>query len=92
MKVKSGMTFQPCFNFGMVARTIVIQNHMDAQFRGYCGVDLSQEFPKFNVAMPWITGANNFFLQHVQRREQARGTIALVVMGHGSAAPFFHRC
>ena len=91
MKVKTGMLFQPRFDFGMIVRAVVVQNHVDCQLSGHSTVDLSQELPKFDVAMSRIAGANDLPFQHIQRREQARGTVALVIMGHGLTAPLFHR-
>ena len=91
MKVETRMLFQPCFDPGMVVRAVVVQNHVDGQLRGHGAVDLAQELPEFDVPMSRITGADDLPFQHVQRREQARSAVALVVMGHGLAAPLLHR-
>jgi hypothetical protein len=77
MKVKPGMLFQPRFDFWMVVRAIVVQNHVNCQLRGHSTVDLSQELPKFDVAMSPIARADDLSFQHVQRRKQARGTVSL---------------
>ena len=91
MEVETGMLFQPRFDLGVVVRAVVVQNHVDGQLRGHGAVDLAQELPEFDVPMSRITGADDLPFQHVQRREQARGAVAFVVMGHGLAAPLLHR-
>ena len=35
--------------------------------------------------------ADDRAVEHVQRREQGGGAVALVVMGHGAGAAFLHR-
>jgi hypothetical protein len=89
--MKAGMLFQPCLNPGMIVRTIVIQNHMNRQVFGSFTVDLPKKLPEFDVAMPGITRANDLPLQHIQRCEQAGGTVAFVIVCHRPAATFLHR-
>src|SRR5512139_4335276 len=43
------------------------------------------------MAMPSETLPNNFTLSHFEGRKERRGTVALVIMGHGSTAAFFQR-
>jgi hypothetical protein len=89
--MKTGMLFQPCLDLGMIVRAIVVQDHMDREALGSCTVYLPQKLPEFDVAMPRITRADDLSLQHIQRREQARGAVALVIVRHRPAATFLHR-
>src|SRR5258708_1465238 len=43
------------------------------------------------MAMALHALANDLALNDVERREQSRDTMALVVMGYGGSAPLFHR-
>src|SRR4030067_429818 len=61
--VKARMLFQPCPDFGVIVRTVVVQNHMDRQLFGGFTVDLPQKLPKFDVPMPRITRTDDLALQ-----------------------------
>src|SRR5665811_1401249 len=89
--MKAGMLFQPCLDPGVIMRTIVVQNHMNRQVFGSFTVDLPQKLPEFDVAMSRITRAYDLSLQHIQRREQAGGAVAFVIVRHRPAATFLHR-
>ena len=91
MAMKAGMFFQPRPDLGVIVRAVVVQNHMDRQVFGGFTVDLPQKFPEFDVPMPRVTRADDLPLQHIQRREQAGGTIAFVVVGHRPTTSFLHR-
>src|SRR5215469_18120269 len=58
---------------------------------GELAVDAAQEPQKLLVAMTLITVADDFAGEHVERREQSRRSVSLVVMGHGAAAPLLQR-
>ena len=91
VKMEAGMLFQPSFDLGMFVRSVVVENHMDSQPLGGFSVDLPKEMPELYVAVSRKTGADDLAFQHVQRREQTGGSVALVVVGHRPAASFFHR-
>src|ERR1041385_3247761 len=46
---------------------------------------------KLLVAVTLITVADDFASEHIERREQSRRSVSLVVVGHGAAAPFLQR-
>ena len=78
-----GMLFQPRIDLGMIVGAVVIQYHVGGQLREHSAVDLSQALPEFDIPMSRIKGADYFPVLYVQRREQAHGAVALVVMDHG---------
>jgi len=89
--MKTGMLLQPLFNMGMRMRSIVVQDQMEIQPPGRLAVDLTQKLQIFLVTMPRVTTANNRPLQDVQRREQRRRPVPLIVMGHRPTPAFLHR-
>ncbi len=76
MAVETRMLLQPCPHIGMIMRTVVVQDHMNGQSLGSFTVDLPEEPPEFDVAMPRITRTDNLSLQYIQCRKQAGGPVA----------------
>src|SRR5437879_7493540 len=54
-------------------------------------VEATQKLQELLVAMPLITLPDHPSLQNFQSGEQRGGSVALIVMGHGSAAALFYR-
>lgn len=89
--VKARMFLQPCPDFGVIVRTVVILNHVDVQAFGSFLIDLPQKLPEFDIPMPRVARTDDLALQHVQRRKQAGGPIAFVIMRHCPTPSFLHR-
>jgi hypothetical protein len=54
-------------------------------------IDGTQEFQELLMAMAWQALANHFPVQNVHCSEQSRGSVAFVVVSHGSRSTRFHR-
>lgn len=90
VQVKARMFFEPPFDVRMFVRPIVVQDQMEIQSSGHLPVNLAQELEKLFVPMAGITGTNHRTVQDIERGEQTRGSVALVIMGHRSTATLFH--
>jgi hypothetical protein len=59
-----------------------LEDHVDLESLGDLPVNSAQELKELAVAVPGKTLADNHSGQHVQRGEQGRCPVALVVVGH----------
>src|SRR2546429_9721199 len=51
----------------------------------------SQELEEFLMPVPTLALPNDLAIQHAQRREQGRRSVALIVVRHRAASPLFQR-
>src|SRR4030042_2214682 len=70
---------------------VVVHHQMQVHFDWELSIQTFQEFKKLLMTMPIKTLPNDFTLSQFQCRKERRGTVALVVMGHGPTAAFFQR-
>src|SRR3972149_10278487 len=70
---------------------VVVHHQMQVHFDWELSIQTFQEFKKLLMTMSSKTLPNDFTLSQFQRRKERRGTVALVVMGHGPTAAFFQR-
>src|SRR6185437_1963291 len=60
--------------------------------RGWCfAIDAPEEAQELAMPMARHAFADHRTIEHVERREQGGGTVALVVMRHGAGAALLHR-
>ena len=91
MQMKSGMFCQPLFDIGMGVGPVIVQDQVQNHLARRVSVDGAQELQELLVAMAWVTGPDHCAVEHIERREQAGGAMALIVMRHGAASPLLHR-
>ena len=85
------MFYQPLLDIGVVVGPVIVQDQVEGLPWRRVSVDGAQELQQFLVTMTRITGADHGAVEHIERREQAGGAVALVVMRHGAASPLLHR-
>ena len=85
------MTFQLTLHFGGRVRSVVIQHHVQFPVSGKFSVQSAQKLQEFLMPMPATTLPDDFAVQITERREERRGSVALVIVRHRAAPPFFQR-
>ena len=88
---KPPMLFEPCHDVGMFVGGVVVDDDMDRLFPGHSGLDDVQKPNELLMAMALHALADDFALKDIERREQRGDAMALVIMRHGTSAPFLHR-
>src|SRR3989304_4645606 len=83
--------FQPSLYLGLVVGPIVVHDQMQRRLFGEFPVQLPQEAQELLVPVLGHAFPDHPSVQDVEGRKQGGGPMALVVVGHGSAAPFLHR-
>ncbi len=79
--VIAGMGGEPGFHGGMAMGAIVVQDEVDDQPARDAALNPLQKAQKLLMAMARHAIPQHFAAQHVQRREQRGGAVALVVVG-----------
>jgi len=88
--VKTRVFIQPCLYPGLFVSPIVVHNQMQWHPLRKLPVQSPQEEQKLLVTVLGHALADNSPIQDIQCSEQGGSTMPLVVVGHGSAASFFH--
>ena len=81
---------EPGQNGGMLVSGIVVENDMDGLSGWNLGIDRIEEAYELLMAVALHAAADHLALQNVERREERRRAVALVIMGHGAGAPLLH--
>ena len=89
--VKARMACQPLLHLRMLVRGVVVGD----QVQFFAGrrqlVDHAEKLQPLLMTMPVVAHADHGAIQRVHGREQRGGSVSLVVVGHGSAAPLLQR-
>ncbi len=91
VQVESWMLLKPRLHLGVVVCPVVVQDQVEGHPMRRVSVNGAQELQKLLVAVPRVTGADHGAVEHIERREQAGGPVALIVVRHGAASPLLHR-
>ena len=91
VKDPARMTLKPSQHFWMFMGGIIVDNGMDDFSGRNLGFDGVQEADEFLVAMALHVATDHGPVENVQGGEERGGAVALVIMGHGSAAALPHR-
>ena len=86
-----GWPREPGLHLGVVVGGVVIEDEMNVEAFGDLTVDRLEKPEELDVAMTREALADHRPGEDIQRREQCRGPVALVVMGHRPGAPRLHR-
>ncbi len=91
MHVEPGMAFEPPLDFRCLVGGVVVDDQVEIQVLGRLAVDLVQEANELLVSVLPHALADDLAVEHVERREQGGGAVALVVVGHGAGSALLHR-
>src|SRR5689334_25446571 len=81
------MSIEPVLHLRRAMGTVVVHHQVQRPLAGELAVDAAQEPQKLLVAVTRVAVANDFAGEHVERREQGRRSVSLVIVSHGAAAP-----
>ena len=85
VKHPSGMVREPLIHLGMLMGSIIVENDMDDLADLNLPLHGIEEGNELLMAMAFHAAANHRTIEHVQGGEQCRGSVALVIVGHGRA-------
>ena len=89
MQMEAGMPLQPGLNARMFVGPVVVHDQMQIHLGRSLGIDRLEEPDKLLMAMPRHAVADDSAVERDQGGKQRRRAVALVVVGHGAATPFF---
>ena len=89
--VETRMASEPALHLRMLVGRVVVHDHVDLFTSRDHIIDHAQELQPFLMAVPVVAHRNHLAFERVEGGEQRGRAIALVVVGHGSAAAFLHR-
>src|SRR5215468_4716879 len=87
MQLEARILSQPGPDLGVGVGAVVVQDQMQFQILGELALKTGQELQELLVAMPKVDLADHGAVEQVERGEEGGSAVALVVMGHGPAAP-----
>ena len=81
--METRVPFQPTLDLGVFVRGVVVGDQMDLAVLRSRFVDQTQKLQPFLVPMPLLAEADDPARRRVHGREERRGAVAFVVVGHG---------
>ena len=90
-KVKRGWRSSHCAHLRMLVGGVVVEDDVDELAGRHLRFDGVEEADELLMAMALHAAADDLAFEHVERGEQRRGAVALVVMGHRAGAALLHR-
>ena len=91
VQFKARVGGQPLANRFVLVGRVVVQDDVQGEVARERTVEVPQELQEFLVPMTAVALAEDLAGQHVQRGEQRRRAMPLVVVGHGTAPAWLHR-
>src|SRR5881227_2762414 len=91
MHLEPRMSVEPALHLRRAMGAVIVHYQVQRRLAGEFAVDAAQEPQKLLVAVTLIAVADDFASEHIERCEQSRRSVSLVVVGHGAAAPFLQR-
>ena len=85
------MTFEPSLHLGMLVRAVVVEHQMQGGRGGELAIEAAQEAQELLVPMALETLTDDAPLEDTERSKQGGGSVALVVVGHGTATALLDR-
>jgi hypothetical protein len=82
---------QPGDDLGVLVGAVVVEDAVDELAGRHRRLDRVQEAQELLVAVALHAPAQHRAVEHVERREQARGPVPLVVVGPRRAPALLHR-
>jgi len=91
VQVEPRMPAHPPMHGGMLVSRVIIQDQMQVERSRCLGIDLLQEPEKLVMPMAWPAVADDRAVEQTQSREERRGAVAFVIMGHRATPTVFQR-
>src|SRR5215204_634355 len=91
MNLEPRMTLEPLLHLGMLVGRVVVCDQMNLLALGCLPVNNPQKLDPLLMTMLRHAGPDHRPIQRIERREQRRGPVALVVMGHRASAARYKR-
>ena len=91
VKGPARVPFEPGPDFGVLVGGVVVHHGLDQLARGHLALDGVEEADEFLMTVALHAAADHCAVQHVERREQRRGAVALVVVRHRGCPPWLGR-
>jgi hypothetical protein len=91
VQLEAGMRDEPSLHLGRLVRTVVVEDEMHVEVLFHAPVDALQEADELGRAMSRQALADHFAALHVERGEQRRRAVALVVVRHRRGAALLER-
>src|ERR1039457_5008693 len=91
VQMKARMPFEPALYRGGLVGGIIVDDEMQVEMGQRAFVDGLEEAEELAMPVARHAFAHDGAVEHVESREQGRGTVALVVMRHRPAAALLHR-
>src|SRR5271165_6022997 len=85
------MAAEPSQNLRMFVGGVIVDNGMDDFAGRYLGFDGIEEADKLLMAVTLHVAADHAAVENVQRSEERRCAVTLVIVGHGPASAGLHR-
>src|SRR6185437_9952019 len=80
MNVVARMTGHPGLDLGMLVSAVVIGDEVDVQTRRNIAVEMVEKRQEFLMAMARLALSDHFAIEHVERGEQRRGAVAIIIV------------
>lgn len=91
VQVEARMGLEPALYGRGLMRGAVVDDEVRIEPFGGLLVDQPEKAQELTMTMAWHARPDDLAVQHVERREQRRGAVALVVVGHRAGAALLHR-
>ena len=91
VEMEAGVVLEPSLDLGVLVRCVVVDDEMQIEQFWGVAVDGAQEAQEFLMAMAAHAFADDLARGDIERREQSRGSMALVVVGHRAGAALLQR-
>src|SRR5215213_2516116 len=86
MNLEPPMALEPLLHLGMLVSRVVVCDQVNLLVLGSLPVNEPQKLDPLLMTMLRHAGPNHRPIQRIERREQSRGPVTLVVMGHCASA------
>ena len=85
------MRLEPALDARRLVRRIIVDDEVQVEAAGSSLIDQLEKAQKFAMPVTRHASSDDAAVQHVQSREQRRGAVTLIVMGHRAGAALLHR-
>ena len=90
VEMEAWVAFEPCLDLGMLVGGVVVHHGMQIEGFRCLGIDGAQKAQELLMAVAIHALANDLAGGDVERGEQGRRTMALVIMRYGAGAALLH--
>jgi hypothetical protein len=85
------MPLEPGGHLGVFVGGVVVEDHMDRLAGRHLALDGIEKADEFLMPVVLHAAPDDLAFEDIEGGEQGGGAVALVIMGHGGAAPLLHR-